>query len=159
MSDFISNTAIPVRSIGINFNGLTLLVRADSIYVLDDFLRLTGTIGSGAVNYGMDLNFDHTFSANEGGTPGTFSGTGDPDDRLLFAATDDPNIVAYDTFFFGEVANIPIRDPIIGLLRVAKLPTGEQFLVGVTAFGVVTVQLPPILNSFLTPPKWDDKDR
>jgi YVTN family beta-propeller protein len=159
MSDFISNTAIPVRSIGINFNGLTHLVRADSIYVLNDFLRLTGTIGSGALNYGMDLNFDHAFRASDGGTAGTFSGTGDPDDRLLFAATDDPNIVAFDTFFFGEVANIPIRDPIIGLLRVAKLPTGEQFVVGVTARGVVTVQLPSVTNIFPTPPNWDDKDR
>jgi YVTN family beta-propeller protein len=159
MSDFISNTAIPVRSIGINFNGLTHLVRADSIYVLNDFLRLTGTIASGAVNYGMDLNFDHAFRASEGGTPGTFSGTGDPDDRLLFAATDDPNIVVFDTFFFGEVANIPIRDPIIGPLRVAKLPTGEQFLVGVTARGVVTVTLPSITNIFPAPPRFDDKDR
>ncbi len=159
MSDFISNKAIPVRSIGINFNGLTHLVRADSIYVLNDFLRLTGTIGSGALNYGMDLNFDHAFRASEGGTPGTFSGIGNPDDRLLFAATDEPNIIAYDTFFFGEVATIPIRDPIIGPLRVAKLPTGEQFLVGVTARGVVTVKLPPILNIFPTPPTQDDKDQ
>jgi hypothetical protein len=153
MSDFISNTAIPVRSIGINFNGMTHLVRADSIYVLNDFLKLTGTIGSGALNYGMDLNFDHAFRANEGGTPGTFSGTGDPDDRLLFAATDDANIVAFDTFFYGEVANIPIRDPIIGPLRVARLPSGEQFVVGVTERGVVTVILPSVTNIFPAPPR------
>jgi hypothetical protein len=153
MSDFISNTAIPVRSIGINFNGLTHLVRADSIYILNDFLRLTGTLGSGALNYGMDLNFDHDFRASTGGTPGTFSGTGDPDDRLLFAATDDPNIVAFDTFFFGEVANIPIRDPIIGPLRVARLPSGEQFVVGVTVRGVVTVILPSVTNIFPAPPR------
>ena len=154
MDDFISNTAIPVRSIGTNFNGLTNLVRADSIYVLDNFLRHTGTIAAGSVNPGMDLNFDHSFLAREGGTPGTFTGTGDPDDRLLFAATDDPNIIAFDTFFFGEVANIPIRDPIIGPLRVARLPSGEQFVVGVTSRGVVTVTLPSITNIFPAPPRF-----
>ena len=157
--DFIANTAIPVRSIGTNFNGLTNLVRADSIYVLNQFLRLVGTIGLAGNNYGMDLNFDHAFTADAGGTPGAGGGAGDPNDRMLFTATDNPEIVAYDTWFYGEIASIPIRDPIIGVLRVAELPSGEQFLVGVTARGVVTVQLPPVTNIFPTPPKWDDRDR
>lgn len=157
--DFIANTAIPVRSIGTNFNGLTNLVRADSIYIINENLRLVGLIAVGGSNYGMDLNFDHAFTADAGGTTGTDGGPGDPNDRMLFAATDNPEIVVYDTWFYGEIASIPIRDPIIGPLRVAELPTGEQFLVGVTAFGVVTVQLPPVLNIFPTPSKWDDKDR
>ena len=157
--DFIANAATPVRSVGTNFNGLTNLVRADSIYVLDEFLRLIGTIGIASNNYGMDLNFDHAFAAGAGGTAGTDGGPGDPNDRMLFAATDNQEILAYDTWFYGEIASIPIRDPIIGPLRVAELPTGEQFLVGVTARGVVTVQLPPIVNIFPTPPRRDDKDR
>ena len=157
--DFIANAATPVRSVSTNFNGLTNLVRADSIYVLDEFLRLIGTIGIASNNYGMDLNFDHAFTAGAGGTAGTDGGPGDPNDRMLFAATDNQEILAYDTWFYGEIASIPIRDPIIGPLRVAELPTGEQFLVGVTARGVVTVQLPPILNIFPTPPRRDDKDR
>jgi hypothetical protein len=157
--DFIANTAIPVRSIGTNFNGLTNLVRADSIYILSDNLRLVGLLGVGGENFGMDLNFDHAFSAEAGGTPGTDGGTGDPNDRLLFAATDLPEVVAYDTWFYGEIASIPIRDPIIGPLRVAELPTGEQFLVGVTVRGVVTVQLPSVTNIFPAPPRFEDKDR
>ncbi len=151
---------MPILSIGTNFNGLTNLVRrTDSIYVVDQFLRLVGTIDIASNNYGMDLDFDHAFTAGDGGTPGAGGGTGDPNDRMLFAATNLPEIVAYDTWFYGEIVSIPIRDPIIGPLRVAELPSGEQFLVGVTAFGVVTVQLPAVLNIFPTPSKWDDKDR
>ncbi|MCZ6857953.1 MAG: hypothetical protein O7F70_08145, partial [Gemmatimonadetes bacterium] len=125
----------------------------------NQFLRLVGTIGIVGNNYGMDLNFDHAFTADAGGTGGTDGGAGDEDDRMLFAATDNPEIVAYDTWFYGEIKSIPIRDPIIGLLRVAELPTGEQFLVGITARGVVTVQLPSFPNIFPTPPKFEDKDR
>ncbi len=95
----------------------------------------------------MDLNFDHNFNADARGT----SVPGDSDNRLVFVATDNPEVVAYDTWNFGEVASIPIRDPIIGPLRVARLPSGEQFLVGVTERGVVTVILPSISNFFLEP--------
>ncbi len=152
VTDFVTNTAMPILSIGTNFNGLTNLVRrTDSIYVVDEFLRLVGTIDIASSNYGMDLNFDHAFAATAGGTPGAGGGAGDPDDRILFAATDNPEIVAYDTWFYGEIESIPIRDPIIGPLRMAELPSGEQFLVGVTAFGVVTVQLPPVANIFPSP--------
>ena len=155
--DFISNTAISVRSIGTNFNGQTNLVRADSIYVLNSSLRLTGIVQTpSGSNFGMDLNFDHNFSADARGT----AFPGDSDNRLVFAATDNQEIVAYDTWNFGEVASIPIRDPIIGVLRVARLPSGEQFLVGVTARGVVTITLPAISNSFLSPPRlWNNRDR
>ena len=155
--DFIANTAISVRSIGTNFNGQTNLVRADSIYVLNSSLRLTGIVETpSGSNFGMDLNFDHNFSADVRGT----SVPGDSDDRLVFVANDNQEIVAYDTWNFGEVASIPIRDPIIGPLRVARLPSGEQFLVGVTARGVVTVTLPSISNSFLSPPTlWNNRDR
>lgn len=149
--DFISNTAIPVRSIGVNFNGLTNLVRADSIYVLNKFLRLTGIIEASGSNPGMDLNFNHSFDASDGGTP-KYGGPLDPDDRLLFAARDDANIGVYDTWNFGLVTTVPIRDPVIGPLRVAKITaTGEQLLIGVTSSGVVTVKLPSITNIFLSP--------
>ena len=155
--DFIANTAISVRSIGTNFNGQTNLVRADSIYVLNSSLRLTGIVPTpSGSNFGIDLNFDHNFSADARGT----AVPGDSDNRLVFVATDSPEVVAYDTWNFGEVASIPIRDPIIGVLRVARLPSGEQFLVGVTARGVVTVTLPSISNSFLSPPGLgNDRDR
>jgi len=151
VSDFISNTATHVTSIALNFNGLTNLVRTtDSVYVLDEGLRLRGLIAAGGENAGMDLNFDHAFAAGVGGTPGTWpvGATGDPNDRLVYLASASPQIEVYDTYFFEPVAIIPVRDPIIGPLRVAEQPTGEQILVGVTTFGVVTVQLPAIVNPF-----------
>ncbi len=149
VSDFISNTATIVNSIALNFNGLTNLIRTtDSVYVLNEELRLKGLIAEEGTVFGMDLNFDHNFEAGIGGTAGTFGGTGDPDDRLVFLAVQDAEIEVYDTFFFEKVVTLPIRDPIIGPLRVARLASGQQILVGVTANGVVTVQLPAISNIF-----------
>ena len=153
VSDFISNTATIVNSIAINFNGLTNLIRTtDSVYVLNEHLRLKGLISEEGTNAGMDLNFDHNFEAGIGGTTGTFGGSGDPDDRLVFLAVEDAEIEVYDTFFFEKVTTLPIRDPIIGPLRVARLASGQQILVGVTASGVVTLQLPAINNIFPTDP-------
>jgi len=145
--DFIVNTAIPVQQVALNFNGLTNMVRADSIYVLDEGLRLMGIIDAGGAVPGMDLNFDHTFDARTAGTP-TFGGALDPNDRMVFAATADPLINVYDTYFYGQVATVPIRDPIIGPLRTAETVGGAQLLIGVTAVGVVVVQVPSITNIF-----------
>ncbi len=147
--DFISNTATAITSIAVNFNGLTNMVRTtDSVFVLNESLRLKGLISQSGINPGMDLNFDHAFEAGVGGTAGTFGGTLDPNDRFVFLASEAPQIDVFDTHFFGKVTTIPIRDPIIGPLRVAKLPTNEQILVGVTSRGVVTVRLPSIVNTF-----------
>jgi hypothetical protein len=150
--DFISNTAIPVHGVAVNFNGLTNMVRADSTYVLNNLLRLEGLIPSSGPNPGMDLNFDHAFDAGVGGTAGTNGGALDPNSRLVFVARDDSNIDVYDTFFYGLVTTVPIRDPVIGPLRVARLPSGAQVMAGVTAKGVVTVTLPSITNVF--PSRW-----
>jgi hypothetical protein len=152
--DFIVNTAVPIRSVAINFNGLTNMIRADSIYVLDNGLRLRGILSSGGVNPGMDLNFNHAFLAGTGGTPGTSGGTLNPNDRLSFSATAGPQIDVFDTYFFARVATVEIRDPVIGPLRVARLASGEQFLIGVTARGVVTARLPAITNTFPAPKGW-----
>jgi hypothetical protein len=146
--DFIANTATRVRSIAVNFNGLTNMIRADSIYVLNEPLRLMGIIAVGGDNVGMDMNFDHSFDANVGGTAGTSGGSLLPGDRLVFTGRDDANIDVFDTYFYGRVATIPLRDPVIGPLRVAKLPSGEQVLVGVTARGVVVARLPAITNVY-----------
>ncbi|MCH9014819.1 MAG: hypothetical protein IH877_03910, partial [Gemmatimonadetes bacterium] len=145
VSDFIRNTATRIRAVAVNFSGLTNLIRAgDSIYVLDENLRLTGTIGGSGTNPGMDLNFDHAFDANARGTGS--------DARVVFAARDDPNIDVFDTFFFGRIATVPIKNPVTGPLRVARLPSGEQLLVAVTDFGIVTVTLPAITNP--NPSSW-----
>jgi hypothetical protein len=156
VSDFIANTATPVRSVAINFNGLTNIIRADSVYVLDENLRLAGLIPVSGTNPGMDLNFQHAFDPFIGGTSGTFGGAADSSLRMVFLARPDANIDVFDTFFFDRVTTIPIRDPIIGPLRVALLPGGEQILIGVTARGVVTVRFPQIPNIFPDPTGQDD---
>lgn len=151
--DFVANTATPVLSISINFNGLTNFIRADSVYVLDESLRLAGLIPVGGANPGMDVNFLHAFDPFIGGTAGTFGGTADSSLRMVFLAREDANIDVFDTFFYGRVATIPIRDPLIGPLRVARIPGPpvEQVLLGVTARGVVVLRLPQIPNSYPDP--------
>ena len=155
VSDFISNTGVKILSIATNKNGGTNLVRADSVYVLDEGLRLKGTAcpltpsGSACVQGadGMDMNYNHDFAA---GSPGTtaFGFAGDSTNRVMFIARPDGNIDVFDTFFYGKIASIPIRDPIIGPLRVAKDALGNQLLFGVTTTGLVMVQLPSIPNPF-----------
>lgn len=148
--DFISETAVPVRSIALNFNGLTNFIRADSVYVLDGSLRLQGKLNVRGTNPGMDLNFVHDFDAGS-----ATSGTGlTQNDRVAFVAAEGPEVIVYDTYHFGVVTTIPIRDPVIGPLRVARLAGGAtQILVGVTAKGVVTVRLPAIVNNYRPGPR------
>jgi len=156
VSDFISNTGVTIRAIATNFNGATNLVHADSIYFLDEGLKLKGTAcseaapGSGCLlgTFGMDMNYNHDFLA---GSPGTtaFGGTRDSTNRVAFSARPDGNIDVWDTFFYGRIATIPVRDPIIGPLRVARNRANtRQWLFGVTALGVVMVELPVIPNPF-----------
>ena len=147
VSDFISNTGVKISSIASNFNGETNVVRADSIYYLDEGLRLKGTSVSPTGAPGMDMNYNHNFAAGQPGTP-TFGGAGNPNNRILFAARPDANIDVFDTFFYGVIGSIPIRDPIIGPLRVARDAAGNQLLFGITARGLVMVRLPNIANPY-----------
>ena len=149
VSDFISNTGVRVVSIATNFNGLTNLVRAgtDSTYYLDNGLRLWGTsaVGSGAP--GMDMNYNHKFEP--GGICGVTCGGGSGilSERMVFAASPDTSILAFDTYFFNQQKRIAIRDPIIGPLRVALDATSnQQYLFGITTRGLVVVALPTIPN-------------
>jgi hypothetical protein len=150
VSDFISNTGVRVTSIATNFNGLTNVVRADSIYFLDEGLRLKGASLAPIGAPGMDMNYNHAFAAGNPGTP-TFGGPGNPNDRILFAARPDGNIDIFDTFFYGVVGSIPVRDPIIGPLRVARDALGNQLLFGITARGLVMVKLSTVTNPFPVP--------
>ncbi len=151
VSDFISNTGVQVTAIATNFNGGTNVVRADSVYYLDEGLRLKGTSVAPIGAPGMDMNYNHAFQAGNPGTP-TFGGGGNPNDRILFAARPDGNIDIFDTFFYGVIGSIPVRDPIIGPLRVARNAAGTvQFLFGVTARGLVVVRLPAVVNPFPVP--------
>ena len=153
VSDFISNTGVHVSSIATNFNGGTNLVRADSIYFLDEGLRLKGTSPAPINAPGMDMNYFHAFAAGQGGTPGTGSGAQDSTNRVVFAADPSGNILVFDTFFYNLIGSIPVRDPIVGPLRVAKDASGNQLLFGVTTTGIVMVKLPTLPNPNPAPPR------
>ena len=145
--DFLNNRASRVHSIATNYNGRTNLVRADSIYAFDFTLRQTGLMEVGSENAGMDFPRENTFDAATRGTGG-LGGSLNPNDRVLFAARPDANIDVFDTYFYGRVATIPIRDPIIGPVRVATNGSGQRILVGVTATGIVVLRLPAVTNLF-----------
>jgi hypothetical protein len=155
VSDFISNTGVTLHSVATNFNGGTNLVRADSIYFLDEGMKLKGTADAPVGAFGMDMNYNHAFLAGDPGTPTFPPGTGNPNDRIAFSARPDGNIDIWDTFFYGRIGGIVVRDPIIGPLRVARNRANtRQWLFGVTAAGVVMIELPVVTNPFPTPPPW-----
>ncbi|MEK6769933.1 MAG: hypothetical protein AABY85_13240, partial [Gemmatimonadota bacterium] len=151
LRDFVNNRASRVTSIATNFNGRTNLVRADSIYAFDFTLRQTGLMQIGGTNPGMDFPRENNFDAATRGTGG-FGGAGNPDNRLVFTARPDANIEVFDTYFYGNVSTIPIRDPIVGPIRVATNLSGQRILIGVTVNGIVVVRLPSISNIFPAPP-------
>src|SRR6266700_2262104 len=152
VSDFISNTGVHVEAVATNFNGLTNLVRAgtDSIYYLDQGLRLWGTSAAGSATPGMDMHYNHAFEPGGACTPTCGGGSGNTTERMVFAASPDTTIRVYDTYFFNLQKRIQTRDPIIGPLRVAKDSVAgqpaTQLLFGITARGLVVVTLPSITN-------------
>jgi len=154
VSDFISNTGVNIHSVATNFNGGTNLVRADSIYFLDEGMKLKGTAEAPVGAFGMDMNYNHAFLAGDPGTP-IFGGGGNPNDRIAFSARPDGNIDVWDTFFYGLIGGIVVRDPITGPMRVARNAANtRQWLFGVTVNGVVMVELPVITNPFPSKPPW-----
>ena len=152
VSDFISNTGVHVEAVATNFNGLTNLVRAgtDSIYYLDEGLRLWGTSAAGSATPGMDMNYNHAFEPGGACTPTCGGGSGNTTERMVFAASPDTTIRVFDTYFFNQQKRIQTRDPIIGPLRVAKDSVAgqpaTQLLFGITARGLVVITLPSITN-------------
>jgi hypothetical protein len=154
VSDFISNTGVKVASIATNFNGGTNMVRADSIYIFDEGLRLKGLADMPSGVFGMDMNYNHDFLAGQGGSTG-LGGTRDSTNRVVFAADASGTIRVFDTFFYNQIGSIPVRDPIIGPLRVAKDAFGNQLLFGVTQRGLVLVRLPVFPNPNPAPPRFN----
>ena len=99
------------------------------------------------------MNYNHAFLAGDPGTP-TFGGSGQPNDRLLFAARPDGNIDIFDTFFYGGRRIDPdARSDHRSAARRARTPRGNQLLFGITARGLVMVRLPTIANPFPAPPR------
>jgi len=95
----------------------------------------------------MDMNYSHDFQPGGTCSP-TCGGTGSLNNRMVFAGSPDTSIIAFDTYFFDEQARIPIRDPIIGPVRVSldTTGTGQQYLFAITTRGLVVVTLPAITN-------------
>ena len=150
VSDFISNTGVHVVSIATNFNGATNLVRAgtDSTYYLDEGLRLWGTSSVGSATPGMDMNYNHKFEPGVGCVATCGGGSGILAERMVFAASPDTSIRAFDTYFFNQQKKIAIRDPIVGPLRVAfDATSNQQYLFGITSRGLVVISLPTITNN------------
>jgi hypothetical protein len=144
--DFLVNRAAKVLSVATNFNGRTNLVRADSIYAFDYTLKQSGLMAVPSGQSGMDFDPNNAFDANT-----RTSGGLNKNDRLVFAARPDASIDVFDTYWYSEVAKIPIRDTIIGPIRVASNGV-TLILVGVTSRGVVVVRLPNFTNPFPVAP-------
>jgi hypothetical protein len=140
--DFLVDRAARVLSVATNFNGRTSVVRADSIYAFDYTLRLTGLLPVPSGQPGMDFDPNNAFDANT-----RTSGALNKNDRLVFAARPDAFIDVFDTYWYSRVATVPIRDTIIGPIRVASIG-GTLVLVGVTSRGLVVVRLPNATNPF-----------
>jgi hypothetical protein len=136
-TDFIANAFSQVHGVAMNFDGSLSGVRADSTYLLNPSLRLQGILSTTQSNAGLDFHPQNT-------GPNSFPLAS----RLVFTASADSQIEIFDSYCYQRVANVPIREPIIGPIRAAlRQSTGEIVLVGATARGVVIVSLP---NTFTT---------
>jgi hypothetical protein len=130
VTDFIANSFARVKGVGINFDGALSAIRGDSTYLLDPTLRLQGLLQTSGGNAGFDFHP----SAQGNGIGGTWC--------YAFAASSEPVIEIYETRHYQRISSIPVRDPIIGPIKVAlRTGTGDIVLVGATLHGVVIVTL------------------
>jgi hypothetical protein len=136
VSDYIANTFSRVEGVGINFDGELSAVKGDSTYLLDRTLRLQGILQSRSGIGGLDFH-----PLNAGTNMANLRA------RLSFIASRDAVIDVFDTYCFRRIAQVPIRDPIIGPVRSTVRPNGQLVLVGSTARGVTMVTLP---DTFVT---------
>src|SRR5207237_1297617 len=68
-------------------------------------------------------------------------------DRMVFAASPDTSILAFEPYCSNQQKAIQIRDPIVGPLRVAlDTATSTQYVFAITSRGLVVVTLPGIPN-------------
>lgn len=119
VSDFLTNSSIPIRGIGVNYDGTLAVARADQAYFFDERLRVQGqvSIPNAAAAQGATL---HPLHANAPGrqNPG---GQYIPDVNLAFVAGGDRTIEIIDTFKSERIGRVTIRDVITGPLK-AILP-------------------------------------
>jgi hypothetical protein len=127
-ADFIANTFARVGGVAINFDGSLAAVRADSIYVINQGLRLLGT-------------FQTATSGNPGFDFGPPPNLGSTQTCIAFAASTEPSIEVYENIHYQRIGVIPVKNPIIGPIRSAVRPDGRLILVGATSKGVVIVNV------------------
>lgn len=132
VSDFIANTFARVGGVAINFDGSLAAVRADSVYVINQDLRLVGLLQTGT---SANAGFDFARSSSGSSTNSCIS----------FAASTEPSIDVFDNLHFRRIAVIPVKNPIIGPIKSAVRPSGQLILVGATAKGVVIINVDPSL--------------
>jgi hypothetical protein len=130
VTDFIANTFARVQGVGVNFDGELNAVKGDSTYLFDRTLRLQGILQSRASTGGLDF---HPLNRGANSTPLRT--------RLAFVASSEPVIDVYDTYCYRRIAQVPIRDPIIGPIKSTVRPNGQLVLVGATVRGVTLVSL------------------
>lgn len=136
VTDFIANSFSRVEGVGINFDGELSAVKGDSTYLLDRTLRLQGILESRSGLGGLDFH-----PLNAGTNMANLRA------RLSFVASSDPVIDVFDTYCFRRIAQISVRDPIIGPVRATVRPNGQLVLVGATRRGVTVVAL---ADNFMT---------
>lgn len=130
VTDFIANTFARVQGVGVNFDGELNAVKGDSTYLFDRTLRLQGILQSRPSMGGLDFH-PHNRGANS--TPLRT--------RLAFVASSEAVIDVFDTYCYRQIAQIPVRDPIIGPIKSTIRPNGQLVLVGATQRGVTLVSL------------------
>jgi hypothetical protein len=137
VSDIIANAFARVAGVAINFDGSLSAVRADSIYLFNQNLRLQGTFQTATSgNAGFDFHPLNTGNGTDVPLKSCYS----------FAASTEPTIEVYENNHFKRIAVIPIKNPIIGPIKSAvRQPSGQLILVGATAKGVVIVNVDPSL--------------
>ncbi|MDT8367900.1 MAG: hypothetical protein RQ745_01745 [Longimicrobiales bacterium] len=119
VNDFLQNTSIPIRGIGVNFDGTLSVARADAAYFFDQRLRLNGLVPIENPGAGRGAAL-HPLHANAPGlvNPG---GAYVPDTHLAFVGSGDRTIEIMDTQKFERIGTVTIRDVVTGPLK-AILP-------------------------------------
>jgi len=123
VSDFLQNSSIPVRGIGVNYDGTLAVARADQAYFFDERLRVQGNVEIANAVAAQGATF-HPLHANAPGrqNPG---GSYTPDTHIALVGGGDRTIEIMDTQKFDLIGRVTIRDVITGPLK-AILPFPED---------------------------------
>ncbi|HKK93566.1 MAG TPA: hypothetical protein VJ925_09030, partial [Longimicrobiales bacterium] len=123
VNDFLQNTSVPVRGIGVNYDGTMSVARADEAYFFDERLRLQGNvpIENAAASQGATMHPLHANAPGRENPNGAYS----PDTHLAFVGGGDGTIEIMDTQRFRQIGTVTIRDVITGPLK-AILPFPED---------------------------------